>query len=110
MSIRSIVYWVLGHCVLDATPRATAECIASMHNIHSPDYAFTVLASISFSERHPSAINMFTLVYTVRVMEFSASITRTCALQNIRTTYMRAYNKHMPPALCLGTPVQDKKH
>jgi len=49
-------------------------------SIHSPDYVFTVLVSIFMkpiiiSERHPSAINTFTLLYTVRVMEFSASIT-----------------------------------
>ena len=49
-----------------------------MLTIHSPNYVFTVLLSISMktiiiSEHHPSAINMFSLLSIVRVMEFSAS-------------------------------------
>jgi len=40
-----------------------------MLSIHSPNYGFTVLLSIfikthnHFSERHPSAINMYSLLY-----------------------------------------------
>ena len=41
-------------------------------------------------------------------MEFSASITRACALQMIHTTYVRT-NVPTPPALCLGTPVPRQK-
>ena len=52
-------------------------------------------------------INTCSLLYIVRVMEFSASITRACALQTIRTTYVPRMYVHttyvpMPPALCLG--------
>jgi len=42
-------------------------------------------------------------------MEFSASITRACALQTIRTTYDVRTNVPTPPALCLGTPVPRQK-
>jgi len=48
----------------------------------------------------------------VRVMELSASITRTCALRMICTTYIRMYkcmNVPTPPALCLGIPVPRQK-
>jgi len=56
----------------------------------SPDYVVIVLVSIFIiiSEHHPSAINTCSLVYIVRVMEFSASITDSCAFQIIRTTYV----------------------
>ena len=78
-----------------------AECIAgalSLLSIHSSDYVFIVLVSIfmktiTFSKGHPSAINMFSLVYIVIVMEFFASITRACALRMIRTTYERLYEQ-----------------
>jgi len=45
---------------------------------------------------------MFTLLYVVRVMECSASISNACALRMIHTTY----NKCTPPALCLSTMSQ----
>jgi len=56
-----------------------------MHSSHSPDYVFMVLVSIFMktiiiSEGYPSAINKFTLLYIVRVVEFSASITCACTL------------------------------
>ena len=74
-----------------------------MLSIHSPDYVFMVLVCIFivFSEPHPSAINTFSLLYIVRVMEFSAFITCACALQMRRTTYARTYDEPTPPALCL---------
>jgi len=61
---------------------------------------------VIISERHLSAINMCLLL---RVMEFSASTTRACALQTIRT-YARTNERiRTPPALCLGTPVPRQK-
>ena len=39
-----------------------------------------------------AVVNKFSLLYIVRVMEFSASITRSWALQTIRTTYVRTYH------------------
>ena len=56
--------------------------------IHSPDYVFTVLVSMliskTHSESHLNAINKFVLY------EFSASVTRACALRGMRTrTYLR---------------------
>ena len=64
----------------------------SMLSIHSPDYVFTVLVSIFMKTHnhfwvHCSVINMFTLLYKVRVMEFSGSITRACTLR-ICTMYV----------------------
>ena len=60
--------------------------------------------ALSLSEHHRCAINTFSLVYTVRVMDFFASITCACVLQMIRTTYVQI-NVPTPPAKCLGIPV-----
>jgi len=90
-----------------------------MHSIHSPDYVFTVLVSIFISKihNHPSSINIYTLLYRVRVMEFSASITCAYALWKLRTTCVhmhvrtmnRMYDKPTSPALCLSTLVLRQK-
>ena len=98
---------------LQAECKYVAGALRMLSIIHSPEDVFTVLVSIFISKSHNHfssdiQISLYWYIYMVRVIEFSASITRACTLWMIRTTYRRT-DQPMPPALCLGIPVLRQK-
>jgi len=72
-----------------------AECIAGSEHalVFSLDYAFTVLVSKCIDKcKHLSAMNMLTLEFIVRVMEFSASVTPTCTVRTYASSTMSTHS------------------